>query len=1148
MSPMAIFNEALDLDTPHDRAAYLDRACASDPDLRARVETLLAAHGRAGGFLESPAVVPTADLDSRGPVEGVGTVIGPYTLMEPLGEGGMGVVYEADQTRPVRRKVALKVIKPGMDSKQVVARFEAERQALALMDHPNIAKVHDAGTTPGGRPYFVMELVRGIPITDYCDRETLSIPERLELFVRVCRAVQHAHQKGVIHRDLKPTNILVTLHDGVPVPKVIDFGVAKATGQALTDKTIHTGFTQMVGTPLYMSPEQAELSGLDIDTRSDIYSLGVLFYELLTGTTPFESETLKRAAFDEMRRIIREEEPQRPSLRLSSLGEDLTTVSARRATDPRRLNREVRGELDWIAMKALDKDRRRRYETANDLAADVVRHLNNQPVEACPPSKLYHLQKFLRRHRSRFAAAGLIGVLGLSLAIAVGRQAAERAARRAETAGAVSRALAEAEEATRLSKWPDASAAVSQAEAILGPDGPDALRKRCRRLRQDLTMVARLDEIRQAMSAVKDDQSESVWTNHQYVSRQRSTASSSADHLDTGLADRRYGEAFRDYGIDADTLSPAAVAARMPAGPVREELVASLDDWMRVRREMHKNDDAGWKRLLAAARAADPDPWRNRVREAWEQGDQKALRELAGSAPLDRLHPCDVLLLEANLDYDRAVAVLREAQRRRPGDFWLNHALGMRLHSMQPPRFEEAIGYLRTAAALRPESPGAVLNVGHVLQVADRTDEAIAAYEQAIRLKPDYAMAYSNLGGALVDAERFDEAIRACREAIRLNPYSAAAHGNLGRALTETGELDAAIAALRESLRLEPHGRLAARYLAIACFKKVATGLRSVHRTIDRRIVRLPIPRPFLQTLLDPRSPPMLRRHFVLKLLAAGVLASPAYAQKPPRYVFTNLDVPGALGTTAAGINNVGAIVGFWSASFAGTHQHGFLWSAGVFTNIDVPAGVNGTVSHGINDAGTIVGAYDTAPGVRHGYILSGGNFTSVDVPGATFTAARGINNNGQVVGKYQLVTDAAGAYHGFLLSGGVFTTIDYPNATSTIASGINNNGQIVGNYVDAAGTTHGFLLSGGVFTKIDPPGAIYTQATKINLAGQVVGQYQAADGSIHGFLLSQGVYTAINYPNARSTYANGINDSGELVGAWNDYSGAAHGFYAVKQ
>jgi probable HAF family extracellular repeat protein len=1112
-----IFFAALELETPEARASFLDRVC-DDPGLRRWVEQLLALNAQTGGFLESPALPPTSDLPA--PPERAGTAIGPYRLMEPIGEGGMGVVYVAEQREPVRRKVALKVIKPGMDSKQVVARFEAERQALAMMDHPNIAKVHDAGTTAEGRPYFVMELVRGLPITEYCDREQLPIGARLELFVLVCKAVQHAHQKGIIHRDLKPSNVLVTLHDGVPVPKVIDFGVAKAVGGGLTDKTIDTQFTQLVGTPLYMSPEQAELSGLDIDTRSDIYSLGVLLYELLTGTTPFDPEALKKAAFDEMRRIIREQEPPKPSTRLSGLGETLTTVSARRGSDPRRLNRVVRGELDWIAMKALEKDRRRRYETASDLAADVTRYLANQSVEACPPSRLYHLQKFLRRHRGRFAAAGLIGVLGLAVAVAEGWQAVERATRRAETATAVTQALDAAEQAMRLSKWPDAMAAVRQAEALLGPGvGNETLRQRSRRLRDDLAMVSRLDEIRQEMSAVKDD------------------------HFDTGLGDRRYGEAFRDYGIDAEALSPEVVASRMPAGPVREELIAALDDWMRIRRGMQKSDDSGWKRLLAAARAADPDPWRNRVREAWLKDDHKALAGLASSAPFDRLHPCDVLLLEAHLDHDRAVVLLREAQRRRPGDFWLNHTLGMRLHAMHPPRFEEGIGYLRTAAALRPESPGAILDLGHVLQEADKVDEAIAAYEQAIRLKPDYVMAHSNLGGALCDAGRFDEAIRACREAIRLNPNNPEAHSNLGRAFTQTGDLDQAIAALREALRLEPGNSLAARHLASACLKKVVAGLRFIHRLIDEHVVRLRSPRPFLQSLLDPRSPPMLRRHFVLNLLAAGVLASPALAQKPIRYRFTSFDPPGSTYTRGNAINNAGTIDGYFNN--ASGEFHGYILSAGVFTQIDVPGAVK-TIADGNNDSGTIVGQCD-APvvGQAHGFVLSGGTFTSFDVPGATFTAGKGINLAGVIVGFY---VDAGGMTHGYLLSGGQFTTIDYPNAPFTAAHGINNNGQIVGNYHDAAGNNRGFLLSGGQFSSVNYPKATWTIPTRINTSGQIVGYYQAASGSVHGFLLSNGTYTTIDYPNAILTRLDGINDLGELVGQWEDSTGHTHGFYAVKQ
>src|SRR6185295_7830511 len=332
---------------------------------------------------------------------------GRYKLLEQIGEGGMGTVWAAEQTEPVKRRVALKLIKLGMDSRQVLSRFEAERQALALMDHPNIAKVYDGGMTAEGRPYFVMEYVKGVPITEYCDNARLPIGQRLKLFVAVCQAVQHAHQKGVIHRDLKPSNILVCLYDGQPVPKVIDFGLAKAISQPLTDHTLYTAHGLMVGTPLYMSPEQAELNNLDVDTRSDIYSLGVLLYELLTGSTPLEKQQFKDAAFQEILRLIKEVEPQRPSLKLSTSA-SLPAIAAQRSLEPAQLSRAVKGDLDWIVMKALEKERSRRYETANALARDIDRSLSDEPVEACPPSAAYRLKKVIRRNKGPALAAALV--------------------------------------------------------------------------------------------------------------------------------------------------------------------------------------------------------------------------------------------------------------------------------------------------------------------------------------------------------------------------------------------------------------------------------------------------------------------------------------------------------------------------------------------------------------------------------------------------------------------------------------------------------------------------------------------------------------------------------------------------------------------
>jgi WD40 repeat protein/serine/threonine protein kinase len=417
MNERDIFIAALRQPDLAARVAYLAEACGTDRALRGRVEELLREQEQLGSFLESPAAPPGGTLELPASKRPEAT-IGPYKLLQQIGEGGMGAVYMAEQEHPVRRTVALKVIKAGMDNRPVIARFEAERQALAMMDHVNIARVLDAGATESGRPYFVMELVHGVPITKYCDDNRLPPRERLELFVPVCQAIQHAHQKGIIHRDIKPSNVMITLYDGKPVPKVIDFGVAKAIEQKLTERTLFTQYGAVVGTLEYMSPEQAEMSALGVDTRSDIFSLGVLLYELLTGSTPLSHKRLKEAAYGEILRMIREEDAPTPSMRLSDSGDALASISAQRRLEPAKLTKLVRGELDWIVMKCLEKDRNRRYETAGALAADVQRYLHDEPVQAWPPSVWYRYRKFARRNKAALAMASVLG-LAMLAAVAV---------------------------------------------------------------------------------------------------------------------------------------------------------------------------------------------------------------------------------------------------------------------------------------------------------------------------------------------------------------------------------------------------------------------------------------------------------------------------------------------------------------------------------------------------------------------------------------------------------------------------------------------------------------------------------------------------------------------------------------------------------
>ncbi len=454
-----IFLDAVENVPPNDREKFVQDSCGGNSSLKSRVDDLLAAHQVVADYFDKPSTIVASIAEERPAADLEGSVIGDYKLLKQIGRGGMGVVYIAQQSKPVIRRVALKIVKPGMDTKQVIARFEMERQALAMMDHPHIAHVYDAGETESGLPYFVMELVQGKPITAYCDEAQLSSRERLRLFINVCQAVQHAHQKGIIHRDIKPSNVLVTLQDGKPVPKIIDFGVAKAINQEITDETMHTLYAQMIGTPLYMSPEQADLGGSDVDTRTDIYSLGVLLYEMLTGTTPFDRRALYDAGYDEMRRMIREDEPPRPSNRISTLaGDAATVVTDRRKTDRKRLRQTLSGDLDWIVVRALEKDRARRYQTASEFASDVGRFLNDEPVVARPPSRTYRIRKFARRHRAFLGSAAAIACI-LILGITVSTwQALEMA-----------RAWQLAEERSETAEWQRnrAEAANARAERLL---------------------------------------------------------------------------------------------------------------------------------------------------------------------------------------------------------------------------------------------------------------------------------------------------------------------------------------------------------------------------------------------------------------------------------------------------------------------------------------------------------------------------------------------------------------------------------------------------------------------------------------------------------------------------------------------------------
>lgn len=588
----AIFQQACEIASCEDRRRYVEQACNHRHELKARVTRLLELHEASPSFLEVPALALTAASIS-GVSERPGTQIGPYTLIVQIGEGGMGVVYRAEQTEPVRRSVALKVIKPGLDTREVVARFEAERQALALMDHPNVAKVLDAGATESGRPYFVMELVRGLPITEFCDRHHYDARQRLELFVKVCRAVQHAHQKGLIHRDLKPSNVLVELHDAVAVPKVIDFGVAKAVNASHNDGTQLTGFSQVIGTPLYMSPEQADRNAVDVDTRSDIYALGVLLYELLTGTTPFDRDALQRMGWDELRRVIREVEAPRPSQRVSTLeAAEQSTVAEHRQLDVRRLSHQLRGELDWIVMKAMAKDRTRRYETANGLARDLERYLSDQPVEARPPSKVYRVTKFVRRNRAAVLAASAVivslaaALVGMTIAAISQSKMTEKERQLATQTARIHAAIADAlGEVARVRGIVPREDSNNDAELLAAHQRLRLAVKLADDAQFDSPQLAVAHDVQQELVEELEDRTEQRQDRDLLNAFERAwRIQANVDVTESRFSQEEAVPLLRDalerYGIRIGEDEPAKVAARIKARPqeVREQIVAAMDE------------------------------------------------------------------------------------------------------------------------------------------------------------------------------------------------------------------------------------------------------------------------------------------------------------------------------------------------------------------------------------------------------------------------------------------------------------------------------------------------------------------------------------------------------------------------------------------
>jgi serine/threonine protein kinase len=808
-----IFGQALERNAPADRARYLAETCGDDAELRDEVESLLRVNDAAGSFLETPACsMPTLDESTLG--EGPGSTIGPYKLLRPIGEGGMGVVYLAEQVHPIHRLVALKIIKPGRDSRRVIARFEAERQAVALMDHPNIARVLDAGATATGRPYFVMELVQGIPITVYCDQARLTPRQRLELFVPVCQATQHAHQKGIIHRDVKPSNVLVALIDGQPVPKIIDFGVAKAIEQPLIEQTLSTQDGTIIGTLEYMSPEQADLGALDIDTRTDVYSLGVLLYELLTGTTPLECHSHEPVGHAALIHRIREEEPPRPSLRLAKT-ERIAEIAARRRMEPDKLVRLVRGELDWIVMKALEKDRNRRYATANGLARDVQRYLAGEPVEAGPPSAGYRLRKYAQKHRVALAMAGAFAAV-LVAATAISSWQAIRATREEARAR-----RSEVEAKAVLEFFRDRVLAATRPE---GQDGG---------LGRTVTLRAVLDAAEPGIvtgfpgeptveAAIRDTLGVSYFylgepslaiRQHERAMVLR-TAALGPDHPDTVTSMNNLAVAYQAAGRAADAIplhERDLAISRAKLGPDHPDTLKSLSNLATAYRLVGRTAEAlPLFESVRAVRRASLGPQHSETLIAM---NNLAVAYQAAGRP-DEARPLFEL-------------VLKHSRTNHGPDHpdTLTAMSNLAAVSIDTGRPDDALPLLEETLKLRriklgPDHPDTLMtmnNLGAARLRAGRTAEAIPLFEEALQLRktrlgpdhPDTLQSMNNLAMARRDAGRTAEALTLFEEVLDLrraklglnHPDTLASTDHLAAAYLETRRWADAAALLRECLK-----------------------------------------------------------------------------------------------------------------------------------------------------------------------------------------------------------------------------------------------------------------------------------------------------------------------------------------------------------